>query len=172
MPSQDDPDAYVVGFGRPPVHSRFQAGQSGNPKGRRKGVNNLRSDVKKTLKIGVKVNDQGKSRTASTQEAALLRLREKALKGDARSLDRLLDLAGLYNDEAPPPAADEPLSADDDAILAGFLARHGAKPPPDDSTPASEPDGSTVASDAGPRQDGPVPKRRRRKPPASGDETG
>jgi hypothetical protein len=33
----------------------------------------------------------------SQQEAALLRLREKALKGDARSLDRLLELARLFN---------------------------------------------------------------------------
>jgi hypothetical protein len=36
----------------------------------------------------------------STQEAALLRLREKALKGDARSLDRLLELAQTFNNDA------------------------------------------------------------------------
>ena len=31
------PGQYDVGYGRPPVHSRFQPGQSGNPAGRRKG---------------------------------------------------------------------------------------------------------------------------------------
>ena len=28
---------YEVGYGRPPVQSRFQPGQSGNPAGKRKG---------------------------------------------------------------------------------------------------------------------------------------
>ena len=36
----------------------------------------------------------------STQEAALLRLREMALKGDARALDRLLALAQIFNNGA------------------------------------------------------------------------
>ena len=31
------PGQYDVGYGRPPVHSRFQPGQSGNPAGRQKG---------------------------------------------------------------------------------------------------------------------------------------
>ena len=31
------PGHYDVGYGRPPVHSRFPPGQSGNPAGRRKG---------------------------------------------------------------------------------------------------------------------------------------
>ena len=170
MSTKDDPDAYEVGYGKPPVHSRFKSGQTGNPKGRRKGVSNLRSDVKKTLKIGVKVNDQGKSRTASTQEAALLRLRQKALKGGDRALDRFLALAGLYNDEAPPPAADQPLSIDDDAILAGYLARHGVKPA-DDPMPVSEPDGSKAASGTSLPRVRLARKRLRRKPPASGDKT-
>jgi hypothetical protein len=39
-PDDDDqspsPPAYEVGYGRPPVHTRFKAGQSGNPRGRRR----------------------------------------------------------------------------------------------------------------------------------------
>ena len=47
--------ATTVGYGRPPTHSRFQPGQSGNPAGRRKGVRNLMTDVKRMLATPVKV---------------------------------------------------------------------------------------------------------------------
>ncbi len=52
------------------------------------------------LEVPVRLNEQGKARRVSTQEAALLRLREMALKGDARSLDRLLALAQIFNNGA------------------------------------------------------------------------
>ena len=35
-----------VGYGKPPLHSRFTRGQSGNPKGRPKGVRNFKTDVR------------------------------------------------------------------------------------------------------------------------------
>jgi hypothetical protein len=41
-------ESYAVGYRKPPLHSRFRAGQSGNPAGRRKGVRNLETDVKRT----------------------------------------------------------------------------------------------------------------------------
>jgi hypothetical protein len=47
--------------------------------------------VQRTLKVPLKVNASGRPRKISTQEGALLLLREKALKGDARALDRLLE---------------------------------------------------------------------------------
>ena len=59
--------------------------------GRRKGIRNLMTDVKRTLKVPLKVKEGGHSRRMSTQEGALMLLREKALKGDARALDRLAD---------------------------------------------------------------------------------
>ena len=41
----DTTKTYEVGFGRPPRHTRFKAGQSGNPKGKAKGAVNLATDV-------------------------------------------------------------------------------------------------------------------------------
>ncbi|MEP0314145.1 DUF5681 domain-containing protein [Hyphomonas sp.] len=116
---------YGVGYGRPPLHSRWKKGESGNRSGRAKGVSNLSTDVKKTLKLPVTVVVGGKKRTQSTQRGVLLKIREKALKGDARALDLLVQLSSRYNDEAPQPLADRPISSDDEAIVADFLARHG-----------------------------------------------
>jgi hypothetical protein len=116
----DDGDGYTVGYGRPPTHTRFRPGQSGNPAGRRKGMRNLSTDVKRALKVPVKVKEGGRTRAISTQEGALMVLREKALKGDARALDRLLELARLFNNDAGEIGPGQALSADDQAILAAY----------------------------------------------------
>jgi hypothetical protein len=87
---------YKVGYRNPPRHSQFKPGQSGHKEGRPQGVRNLKSLVKATLKAPVRVTSDGSARKVSTLEAMLLRLREKALGGDLRALDRLLQLAQLY----------------------------------------------------------------------------
>ena len=119
------PDSYEIGYGKPPKHSRFRKGQTGNPKGRPKGTRNFRTDVNDVLRTPVKLRSNGKTRNLSTQLAGLMRLREDALKGDAKALDRLLRLAALYND-APVEAASENLPAADKAILDAFVARAAA----------------------------------------------
>jgi len=116
-----DGKGYIVGYGKPPMHSRFRPGHSGNPVGRRKGVRNLMSDVQRTLKVPVSVKQGGSSRKISTQEALLLVLREKALKGDARALDRLIELANRFNNEASETTAPT-LPAEDQAILTAYAA--------------------------------------------------
>jgi hypothetical protein len=119
-----DSTSYTVGYRKPPTHSRFRPGQSGNPAGRRKGVRNLMTDVQRTLRVPISVKEGGRSRKISTQEGALLVLREKALKGDARALDRLIELARQFNNE--PGEAIVTLSADDQAILTAYKAEVAA----------------------------------------------
>src|SRR5258708_30466944 len=112
-----DSNGYEIGSGKRRQHTQFRAGRSGNPVGRRKGVRNLATDVKRILKVPVKVKENGRSRKISTQEGALMVLREKALKRDARSLDRLLDYATRFNNDAgeislaPVPAGQTILAA-------------------------------------------------------------
>lgn len=111
-----------AGFRRPPIHTQFKSGISGNPAGRPRGTRNLSNDVKRTLQTLVKLKDQGKPKRVSTQEAALMRLREKALKGDSRSLDRLLEYARMYNNEVETTSSDKSLAAEDQAILDAYAA--------------------------------------------------
>jgi hypothetical protein len=132
-------DGFEVGYKKPPRHSRFQPGQSGNPRGRQKGVRNLESDVKQTLETPVKLNDGGKPKRVSTQQAALLRLREKALMGDARSLDRLLQLAQIFNNvAATEPSSDKSVAAEDQAILEAYAAEIRGRHAGDDSKPSDD----------------------------------
>ena len=104
------------------MHSRFRPGQSGNPVGRRKGLRNLETDVKRTLATPVKVKEGGRTRTKSTQEGVLMVLREKALRGDARALDRFVELAVRFNNDAAEVGSAQPLAADDQAILSAYVA--------------------------------------------------
>ena len=84
---------YKVGFCRPPKHSRFKPGQSGNPKGRPKGSRNLDTIERDVLLKPVKVTEGGRSRTVTTYEAILLGLHQDALGGEIPAIDRLFKLA-------------------------------------------------------------------------------
>jgi hypothetical protein len=132
----DDNKGYEVGYGKPPTHSQFRPGQSGNPAGRRKGLRNLATDVKSTLGKPVKVKEGGRTRTRSTQEGLLMVLREKALRGDQRALELYLGLAGRHNTDGLEIGAAQALPADDQAILAAYVGKFAAAAttPPDESS--------------------------------------
>ena len=124
MTSKDDRDRDeddTVGYAKPPKHSRFRPGQSGNPKGKKKGTRSFSTEVRATLGMPVILTDSDRPRTVTTSTAALMRLREKALKGDSRSLDRLIELSRQYGDEAA--AAAQQITDEDAAILADYEAR-------------------------------------------------
>lgn len=53
---------YLVGYGRTPVHTRYQPGQSGNPKGRAKGARNFKSEFNEEMAMRVSVTENGKPR--------------------------------------------------------------------------------------------------------------
>jgi hypothetical protein len=90
------------------------------------------------------MNASGRPRKISTQEGALLLLREKALKGDARALDRLLEFARLFNNEAAEIGPAQALSSEDQAILDAFTAEVTA--PSNTAAPPSHPESKPKAS--------------------------
>ena len=128
---------YEVGYGKPPTHSRFRPGQSGYPAGRRKGVRNLKTDVKRMLAMPIKVKEGGRTRTRSSQDAALMVLRERALNGNIRALDRFLELALRFNNDEAGQA--QQLPAADQAILAAYVAAMTAAKGGIADDPASKP---------------------------------
>ncbi len=82
-----------IGYKNPPVHSRFKAGQSGNPSGRAKGSQNLRTLFQKILKEEVSLREGTDVRRVSKAEAVLRGLVVSAMKGDPKSVVALFKLA-------------------------------------------------------------------------------
>lgn len=79
-------DDDTPGYKRPPKSSRFAAGRSGNPRGRPKGSRNLKTDLDKLLTKKITVREDGEVRKVTRQEAILLGLFSKAVRGDVRAI--------------------------------------------------------------------------------------
>lgn len=117
-PSHD----YTVGYGKPPVATRFQPGQSGNPRGRPKGQPSLSAILLEEIARVVKVQTGGGVVELSKKRALIRKLLEKGLHGDIGAHRLLLTLMVQAEQALETTApAEEPLSADELAVL-GLLA--------------------------------------------------
>ena len=112
-----------VGYKKPPKHSQFQKGQSGNPKGRPKGTKNLKTDLLEEMGEQVLVREGERSIKVSKQRAMIKRLAEKALRGDTRAISVIVNLLlRLIEPELTDKPLDE-ITAEDRTILEAFQAR-------------------------------------------------
>jgi hypothetical protein len=73
---------YPVGYGRPPVDTRFRAGKSGNPAGGRKRRPAPREVLMKEAARLVKVKTGDTVETITKYEAVIRRLLQMAMEGD------------------------------------------------------------------------------------------
>lgn len=90
--------AYTVGYGRPPVHSRFQKGGGGNRPGRRKAAGRI--DIEAILEAPVSVEVSGRKRRKSPFEIEFTSLLRRALKGELPAIRAVLlhcERAGLMD---------------------------------------------------------------------------
>jgi hypothetical protein len=107
----DNDDSNGAGYGKPPSHTQFVKGQSGNPKGRPKGSQNLATILAKVGRQRVKVTENGRTRYITKFEATMLQLVNKAVAGDPYATRALLSwvmwLANSEQTAAPSPVSHE-----------------------------------------------------------------
>ncbi len=122
--STQPPEGGRVGYGRPPVTTRFQKGNSGNPKGRPKGSLNLATVFTKTLREKVVINESGRRRTVTKLEAALKQLVNRAAGGDLRALRQLVELSRDAEAKQSVSGAPDPITKElDQEVLDGIMKR-------------------------------------------------
>jgi hypothetical protein len=113
---------YKVGPGKPPLHTRFKKGQSGNPKGRPKGVPNIRTLLDEVLGRIVVIRENGKAREVTAAHAVMLKMLEAGLADHHASRAYILDLIMKTNGPANDHAEQE-LPGEDDEIVNRALSR-------------------------------------------------
>ena len=89
------PDTVIeeaVGYGKPPRHSRFKPGRSGNPRGRPKGGASCKTLVERMALLEYEVIEHGKPQRRTILELVVQVLRRAAAEGDPKALAEVNDL--------------------------------------------------------------------------------
>ena len=116
---------YRVGYKKPPLHTRFRKGQSGNPRGRPRGSKNLSTLLTDALNEPVVVTEDGRRRKISKRELGVRQLANKFAMAEAQATKILL---GLMQERerlaaAAAPAERPSFGADDEKVIANLLKR-------------------------------------------------
>jgi len=121
----------AVGYGRPPLHSRFKPGKSGNPKGRPKNSRNLRTIIQDALTAKIVLRQGQGKRSISKLEGIVLRQVEGALKGNDKAALATLKMAAQVGLLEGPESEIETatLSASEKEMVEELLSTRGVRKP-------------------------------------------
>ena len=116
MPFDNKRD-YAVGYSKPPRHTRFEKGRSGNPKGRPSGAKNLSTLFIEALNESVIVAENGGRRKISKRQAIIEQLVNQSAKGDWRAAKLLLDILQDIERRTEPETAAGAFGAADEKVI-------------------------------------------------------
>ena len=120
--SEDKRD-FEVGRGKPPVHTRFKKGQSGNPRGPR--PKNLPALLVDALNEKVVVTVDGERQEITKREAIVTQLVNESTRANLRATKMLTDMLKDAEKKAgaPPPLAPPPFTPADKEVIKGVVER-------------------------------------------------
>ena len=123
MPPEDPRDD-EVGYGKPPRHTRFVKGQSGNPRGRPPGAKNFATLLSEALNETVIVTENGGRRKVTKRQAIITQLVNRSATADFRAIKILLDmLREIESQTEPAPPETSAFSEADEEVLDQLRAR-------------------------------------------------
>lgn len=93
---REPPGGDKVGYGRPPKHTQFKKGRSGNPGGRPKSRGSGTVDVAGILDQPIKVKRAGKVYEMSSFEASFRQIARKALDKDLPAIIAVIKACEEY----------------------------------------------------------------------------
>ena len=93
--------AETVGYKRPPSHTRFKPGKSGNPRGRPRRKVNMSESLNQALDDKIVLTGFGKTLTG--MEAFVQSIVDRVLQGDAKGIPALMRLFNLTEQFKPQP---------------------------------------------------------------------
>jgi hypothetical protein len=86
-------DHQRIGYGNPPLHTRFAPGHSGNPKGRPKNRKKLGTLLDQVVNERIMIQEGDSRRSVTNGEVVLRTLLFKAMKGGDRAIRTLFEIA-------------------------------------------------------------------------------
>lgn len=92
---------YEVGFGKPPKHTRFQPGRSGNPGGKRKRSLTVTELIAAEATRLVSVSENGKPVRLRKDQVTVKALFAKAMKGDLQAAKLIFLALAAHAAERP-----------------------------------------------------------------------
>ena len=117
-------DDYDVGYGKPPMHTRFKLGQTGNPQGRPKDSKNLKTDLLEELAETLRITEGGRERWISKQRALIKAQVARGIKGNDRAAAKILDLTlKILGIEDLDDEAEMPLTQEEREVFQALEAR-------------------------------------------------
>ncbi len=122
MPPDDERD-YEVGYSKPPRHTRFEPGRSGNPRGRPPGAKNMKTLLSKALNELVVVTEPGGRRKVSKREAIVTQLVNRSAKADYKAIQILLGMLRDIEGNTDAHSSDAAFTEADQQIIQRIRSR-------------------------------------------------
>jgi hypothetical protein len=133
---------YEIGYGKPPVASQFTKGKSGNPKGRRRKPGYTEKPQRTTsaadellheLQQVITINEGGKKKKITKQQALMKSLVDQALAGNSKALSLVWASVTKYGwDQTPQDVITYTVTKEQVAELKAVLADENIFKVPDD----------------------------------------
>jgi len=115
---------YEVGYGKPPHHTRFKKGQSGNPRGRACGSKNLKTLLSEALNEPVIITENGRRRKITKREAIVREVVNCSATPDLRAVRIVFDLLRDIEGQTEPASAETAaFTAADEEVIEQLKAR-------------------------------------------------